>query len=210
MRFGLHSRRCWAGMLCAFLLAVGPWQHSRAATAGKSLTAIFLIARGGLSDPFFAHSIVLVMNNLAGAPVGVIINRPTPIAVSSLFPGIGSLRHATAKVYLGGPVDFESVWFLFRARNPHRHAVQVLDGVYLSADARLLRGLLARGRPMADLRIFIGHAGWAPGQLQTEIRAGDWAVRSADPQAIFGHRSEYPWPAPKHGPLRRTVLRRTG
>lgn len=202
-----------AGALCAFLLLAGAGRPSCAAPAGKSLTTIFLVAQGTLSDPFFTHSIVLVMNNLAPAPVGIILNRPTPVPVSSLFPDIAPLRHAPARVYFGGPVDFASVWFLFRSPTSPRHSVRVLDDIYLSADARLLHRLLERDRPMEDLRIFIGHAGWAPGQLQAEIRAGDWTVRNADPGAIFDHRSEYPWPPPKrqgHGALRSAALRKTG
>lgn len=202
-----------AGTLCACLLLGGLWRPSCAANAKKNLSAIFLIAQGDLSDPYFAHSIVLVMNNLAPAPVGIIINRPTPISVSSLFPHIDRLRHVSDRVYFGGPVDFESVWFLFRARRAYRHAIKVLSGVYLSSDASLLRRLLVRDNPMTSLRIFVGHAGWAPGQLQGEIRAGDWTVRHVDPGAIFGHRSEYPWPSPKtpeRGALRPAVLQVTG
>lgn len=213
VRYGPCLQRCMVGALCALVPLGGSGLPARAANIGPSPSAIFLIAQRGLSGPFFAHSIVLVMNNLAPAPVGIIINRPTPIPVSRLFPDVERLRHASAKVYFGGPVDFTSVWFLFRAGHAHRHAVHVLDGVFLSADARLLRHLLARRRPMAGLRIFVGHAGWAPGQLQAEIRAGVWTVRKVNPRTIFGHRSQYPWPAPsmpQHGALRPAVARGLG
>ena len=210
MRYGPHLPRCLVGALCALLPLGGAWPSSRTANTPPSPHAIFLVARAGLSSPFFAHSIVLVMNNLAPAPVGIIINRPTPMPVWKLFPDAGHLRHTSAKVYLGGPVDFTSVWFLFRARHTRRHAVRVIGGIFLSADAGLLRHLLARDRPMAGLRIFVGHAGWAPGQLQAEIRAGDWTVRKVKPGAIFGHRSQYPWPSPilpQHSKLRAAVAR---
>ncbi len=213
VRYGPFLQRCLVGALCALLPLGGSWPSARGANIRASPSAIFLIARGELSDPFFAHSIVLVMSNLAPAPVGIIINRPTPMPVSRLFPDVARLRHAPAKVYFGGPVDFTSVWFLFRAGHAHRHAVRVLDGIFLSADARLLRQLLARRRPMAGLRIFVGHAGWVPGQLQAEIRAGDWTVRKVKPATIFGHRSQYPWPSPsmpQHGALRPAVARRIG
>ena len=210
MRFGFSLQRGKVGVCCAFL-AFAVWcLPCTAAGPARSPTAIFLVARGALTDPFFAHSVVLVMNNLAPAPLGLIINRPTPLPVASLFPDIGRLRYAPDKVYFGGPVDFRSVWFLFRAGTAPGRAVEVLNGVYLSADASLLRRLLARNRPMAGLRIFAGHAGWAPGQLQAEIRAGYWSLRRADPGSIFGHASDYPWPAPRaprHGSLRTAAWR---
>ena len=143
------------------------WPGSAADT--KPLTAILLIAREDLPDSNFADSILLVMNNLAPGPVGIIINRPMPVPVSHLFPDLKHLAQVRDKVYFGGPVDLESVWFLFRAATPPEHAIEACDGVYLSADPKLLLELLGRDEPMGGLRIFVGHAGWAPDQLESEI-----------------------------------------
>ena len=101
-------------------------------------------------------------------------------------------------MYFGGPVEFGSVWFLFRAAAPPEHAIQACDGVYLSADRQLLLQLLGRNKPMDGLRIFLGHAGWAPGQLEAEIERHDWTSKRAEMEAIFNGKSEHPWPAPRH------------
>ncbi len=132
MRRGLYLRRL-VGALCALLLLFGAPGPGSAA-GDKPLTAILIIARGELTDPSFADSIVLVMNNLAPAPVGIIVNRPTPLAVSQLFPGLKGVSRLHDKVYFGGPVELESVWFLFRAAKLPAHAVQAFDDIYLSAD----------------------------------------------------------------------------
>ena len=156
---------------------------------------MLIVARDGLPDTNFAHSFVLVMNNLGPGPVGIIINRPMPIPVSHLFPDIERLAPVRDKVYFGGPVDFGSVWFLFRAAKPPEHTIQACDGVYLSADRDLLLQLLGRKKPMDSLRIFLGHASWAPGQLEAEIERHDWTSRRAEMEAIFNGKSEYPWPS---------------
>jgi putative transcriptional regulator len=119
------------------------------------------------------------------------------IPVSRLFPDIERLAQVRGKVYFGGPVGFGSVWFLFRAATPPEHAIQACDGVYLSADRELLLQLLGRKKPMDGLRIFLGHAGWAPGQLEAEIERHDWISKRAEMEAIFSSKSEYPWPAPQ-------------
>lgn len=193
---GFRLRRYLAGALCALLLlSESSWPES--APDAKPLTAILLIARDGLPDPNFADSVVLVMNNLGPAPVGIITNRPTPIPVSRLFPDLQRLVKVRDKVYFGGPVDFGSVWFLFRAAAPPEHAIQACDGVYLSADRQQLLQLLVRDNPMDGLRIFVGHAGWAPGQLEVEIAQRDWILKRAEMEAIFSDKSEHPWPSPQ-------------
>ena len=196
VRSGFYLQRSVTGGLCALLLLSGSsWPASGADT--KPLNAILIVARDHLPDSNFADSIVLVMNNLGPGPVGIIINRPMPIPVSRLFPDIERLTQVRDKVYFGGPVDFGSVWFLFRAAAPPEHAVQACDGVYLSADPELLLRLLGRNKPTDSLRIFLGHAGWAPGQLEAEIGRHDWTSKRAEMGAIFSGKSEHPWPSPK-------------
>jgi len=179
--------------LCAFLLLFGmSWPTSADNT--KPLTTILLVARAELPDSNFKDSVVLVMNNIGPAPAGVIINRPTRIAVSRLFPDLERLAQLDDKLYFGGPVETALVSFLFRADTPPEHATQVLDGVHFSTNGELLRKLLGRDKPMDGLRIFIGHSGWAPGQLEAEIARGDWALAPAETDTIFDRKSEHPWP----------------
>jgi putative transcriptional regulator len=196
------------GPVCAVLLLAGASWTTSAADAGpgveqKHVTAMLLVAQGDLSDSDFADSVVLVMNNLGPpAPVGVIVNRPTPITVAQLaaqlFPHLKRLAAVRDKVYFGGPVELDSVWFLFRAARAPERAVQAFDGVCLSADRDLLLQLLARDKPMDGLKIFVGHSGWAPGQLQAEIARGDWSLKRAESEAVFNSQNEHPWPAPQN------------
>jgi putative transcriptional regulator len=196
VRSGFYLRRYAVAGLYAPLLLFGlSWPVSGADT--KPLNAILIVARGELPDSNFADSIVLVMNNLGAGPIGIIINRPMPIPVSRVFPDIERLAQVRDKVYFGGPVDFGTVWFLFRATAPPERAIQACDGVYLSADRGLLLQLLGRNKPMDSLRIFLGHAGWAPGQLEAEIERHDWTSKRAEVGAIFGGKSEHPWPSPR-------------
>jgi len=179
--------------LCALLLLLAAsWPAS--ADDAKPVTTILIVAREELPDPNFKDSVVLVMNNIASAPAGLIINRPTKLPVSHLFPDDERLAQLDDKIYFGGPVQMDSVSFLFRAEAPPEHAAQVVDGVYLSMNAALLKKLLAREKPMEGLRIYAGYAGWAPGQLQAEIARGDWTFAPANASAIFGGKSDHPWP----------------
>jgi len=182
--------------LCVFLVLFGmSWPIGADDT--KVLTTILLVARAELPDANFRDSVVLVMNNVGPAPAGVIVNRPTRIPVSRLFPDVERLARLGDKVYFGGPVAITSVSFLFRADSVPENATQAIDGVYFSTNPELLRKLLDRDKPMEGLRIFIGHSGWAPGQLEAEIARGDWTLAPADIGAIFDARPEHPWPEPQ-------------
>jgi putative transcriptional regulator len=190
-----------AAAVCALLLLLAGGSWPAMADESARLTAILLVARSELPDPNFADSVVLVMNHVAEGPVGVIVNRPTPMTVAELFPDEKRLATIEDKVYFGGPVEFESIWFLFRAAKAPARAVRAFNDVYLSRDRELLLRLLRRKKPMEDLRIFVGHSGWAPGQLEAEIGRGDWMLEQADSDAVFNPQVEYPWPAPREPEL---------
>jgi putative transcriptional regulator len=188
-----RKRNLLGALFALALLCAIPWSGAQ---DKKPLTAMLLVAGADVSDPDFADSVVLVMNNLGEAPVGIIVNRPTPVAIAQLFPDLKRLAALHDRVYFGGPVDFDSdsVWFLFRASKAPANAVQACDGVYVSADHGLLVQLLSRDKPMEGLRIFVGHAGWLPGQLEAEIAHGDWKLEHARSESIFDGKDEHPWP----------------
>ncbi|MDE2049846.1 MAG: YqgE/AlgH family protein [Gammaproteobacteria bacterium] len=205
-------RHCLAAALIAVLLLPGSLRTASAAgatasgsapadkaAAKSSLTSIVLVAQSVVSDPNFGGSIVVVMNNLGPGPVGIIVNRPMPLTVARFFPKLKRVAQVHDKVYFGGPVEFGTVWFLFRAKTAPASATRVCGGVYVSSDDKLLLHLLGRRKPMEGLRIFVGHAGWAPGQLQAEIEGGAWLPRRAAADAIFNAKPQLPWPS-RRGP----------
>jgi len=191
-KVALPLRQC-ALLICALLLSVPGFCPA----VGKNhLTAIVITAKGELPDDNFAGSSVLVLNNLGPAPIGLITNRPTRFTISSLFPDLErQLSKVHARIYFGGPVEVDTVWFLVRAAKAPKNAFKAFDDVYISSSRELLLSLLARAKPMDGLRIFIGHAGWAPGQLEAEINRGDWALDEARAEVIFSGKSDHPWPS---------------
>lgn len=159
----------------------------------EPVKSIFLVARKDMPDPFFHDSVVLVTNFGGPAPLGVIVNRRTEITLASVFPDIARLRSREEKLFFGGPVRRQELVGVFRAAAPPEDAIEVFDGVYMSSDRELLRGLLARENPVDGLRVFAGYAGWGPGQLEAEIARGDWHLARADAATVFEKRPETLW-----------------
>jgi putative transcriptional regulator len=159
----------------------------------QPMKSILLVARKNLPDPFFRDSVVLVTRSGGLVPIGVIINRPTEVPLSRVFPDIERLGSGEEKLFFGGPVMPEHLVVLFRAAVPPTEAIEVLDGVYMSLSGELLRELLGRENPVQGLRVFAGHAGWAPGQLESEVARGDWHLVTADARMVLEMEPEKIW-----------------
>jgi putative transcriptional regulator len=157
------------------------------------MKSIFLVARKDLPDPFFRDSVVLVTNYGGIAPVGVIINRRTQVTLASAFPDIDRLRSREDKLFFGGPVQPDMLVGVFRAAARPADAFEVIDGVYMSSSYETLRALLGRDTPLDGVRVFAGHAGWGPGQLESEIARNDWYLIRADAKTIFEKKPEGLW-----------------
>ena len=157
------------------------------------MKSILLVARKNLPDPFFRDSIVLVTGSGGPVPVGVIVNRPTDVPLSRVFSDIEWLRSQDEKLFFGGPVMPEQLLVVFRAAVPPTEAIELLEGVYMSPSGELLRELLGRERPIDGLRVFAGHAGWAPGPLESEVARGDWHLVIADARMVLEMEPEKLW-----------------
>jgi putative transcriptional regulator len=177
-------------LLLLFLLAPSLPAFADDASAMKS---IFLIARKDLPDPFFRESVVLVTHRGDAAPVGVIINKPTPLALGRKIPELESLAAREEKVYFGGPVGIDGLVAVFRAASTPDDSIEVLEDVYMSSSREILRELLARQNPVSGLRVYAGYAAWAPGQLEAEIARGDWHLARAEIGAIFDKKPQDLW-----------------
>lgn len=157
------------------------------------MKSILLVARRDLPDPFFRNSVVLIWQSAGRTPVGVIVNRPTDVPLSTLFPDVEGLRTRSERVFFGGPVMPKQLVVLFRAGAPREETVEVLDGVYMTTTREIYRELLARENPTEDLRVFAGYAGWAPGQLEAEVARGDWHLAPANAGTLFGTKPDRLW-----------------
>ena len=157
------------------------------------MSSIFLVARKNLPDPFFRDSVVLVTHRAGPVPIGVIINRPTQVPLARAMPDLEEASARDTKIFFGGPVDAERLVVVFRAAAPPEGAIELLAGVSLSSSPKVLRELLGRKEPVQGLRVFAGHAAWAPGQLEAEIARRDWHLIRADARTLFETKPEDLW-----------------
>jgi len=181
--------------ICIFLQACVLLLSAPAAFSEKPEEAdgIFLVAKKKIEDPNFRETVVLV-RPIAGGAIGVIINRPTDIPLSKLFPDHPILKENNNLVNFGGPVFPRSLVFMFRSNDQPRSALHMMGDVYLGLGIDLLERMLSNPQPQRELKIYAGHSGWGDGQLQNEIERGDWYVIPADASVVFDMEPQKIWP----------------
>lgn len=186
-------RRLAVGMLIVPLVLVLIGTRLGAAQKPEN-KAVYLVARHGLSDPFFAHSVVLMLPSTElPLVVGLIINRPTRIPLRQLFPQNPALNSKTQTAFFGGPVDVRDPSVAFRTSQPPKGAIHLVDDVYLSFDPHFIDTLLKNPQGTQDVRVFLGRSQWAPAQLQDEILQGAWYSVEAESKLIFDSDPQQVW-----------------
>jgi putative transcriptional regulator len=166
-------------LLCVWLALL----PACAGAADTDAPSLFLIAKPELQDPSFAQSVVLVVFPKDGAPVGVILNRPTRIALKEAFPEQPQLKDRNDTLFFGGPVQTNALMFLFRGQSKTDNTFPVIGDLFLSGDGELLNRLLSQ-KSTAVQRYFLGYSGWTGPQLEHEIALGAWYVIEADLETI--------------------------
>ena len=187
---------------------VPPLDPLDGAQAVKSLRGQLLISSGGLFDPNFRHTVVLIGEHNEEGALGVVLNRPLDVAVEDAIPPLGALVAPGEPLYQGGPVQPDSPVLLGRFSDPERADLPVFGAVgFLIGDVEAdVAGSLERAR------VYAGYAGWGPGQLERELAEDSWLIEPAladdvftdDPDGLwhrvlqrkgpgFGHASEIPF-----------------
>ena len=155
----------------------------------------FLVASRDLGDPNFAQTVVLIVSydERQGA-MGLVVNRRTDVALSRVFDDLKEAKGRTDAAYIGGPVELSTVMALLKSSNPPDEAKRVFGDVYLVASKTLLEKTLASGVGPNAFHVYVGYAGWSPGQLEHEVDLGGWHVFPADAANVFHADPESVWP----------------
>jgi putative transcriptional regulator len=144
-----------------------------------SVRGRLLVATPDLQDPNFSRAVVLMLEHGAEGALGVVLNRPVDLRVEDVLPDWAERVSAPACLFVGGPVAPSAAIGLGRGAGPSFDAL--FDGIG-TLDLDPDHGDVPA---LSDLRIFVGYAGWAPGQLEQELDAGGWLVLDLAPEDPF-------------------------
>jgi putative transcriptional regulator len=152
-----------------------------------------LVATPLLGDPHFARTVVYLLEHDGGGTVGVVSNRPSHTPVGQVLPDWHDAVSGPAVVFGGGPVQPDGALCLGQldgaavGTGAYREVVDGVSTVDLDGDVTVIAPAARR------LRVFAGHAGWAPGQLEAELAEGAWWVLPGGPEDLFSEEPTRMW-----------------
>ena len=155
-----------------------------------------LVAMPGMLDERFARSVVYLCEHSADGAMGIVINKPAShIVFRKLLVQLQIIGDEEAirlpagaddiEVLQGGPVDKARGFVLHSSDFFIEDTTLPIDGrMCLTATVDILRAI-AKGEGPHRAALALGYAGWAPGQLEAEIRENSWLSSPATPDLIF-------------------------
>src|SRR6266436_4101456 len=174
---GLGNHRLKA---CATLILLAVSARAEDLAAGK-----FLVAPRDAPDRHFAETVILLIDYSQDGAVGLIVNRETKIPLSRALEQMSGTKERSDMAYSGGPVETSAVLALLRSRTKPQEARRVFGDVHLISSRALLEKTLAAGTSPDEVRVYLGYAGWGPGQLRREVELGGWHVVRGDADIVF-------------------------
>ncbi len=156
------------------------------------LTNQFLIAMPGMGDNTFSGAVVYLCEHTENGALGLVINKPIDIKLSTLFEKVELRLDAGAlaeqPVFYGGPVQTERGFVLHErlgdAKSPYSSTLSIPGGLEMTTSKDVLEALAAGAGPKR-LLVTLGYSGWAAGQLEDELGRNGWLTVDAAPEIIF-------------------------
>jgi putative transcriptional regulator len=162
----------------------------------RSLAGRLLVATDALRDPRFARTVIYLVRHNARGAFGLVVNMPVgevpferalrPFGLE-VPPASGNIR-----VYYGGPVEERRAFVLHTPDWTGEGTTVVEGGFAISEDPKVLQAIVRGTGPRRAL-FFLGHAEWAPGQLDAEMTTRAWAVATADERLVFDEEPAQKW-----------------
>ncbi|MFD2550660.1 YqgE/AlgH family protein [Bizionia sediminis] len=126
-----------------------------------------------IGDTSFNRSIILLADHTDEGSIGFILNKPLEYTINDLIPEL----NASFKVYNGGPVEQDNLYFIHKIPDLIPNSVEISLGIYWGGDFNKVAELISHNLiNEKNIRFFLGYSGWDNQQLQNELQTNSWIV----------------------------------
>ncbi|MCK5231571.1 MAG: YqgE/AlgH family protein [Desulfobulbaceae bacterium] len=161
----------------------------------ESLQGHFLIATSQMPDPRFKERVIYMCTHTDEGAMGLTVNQPVPnVTLADIFRSANLTvpDRSFPNVYMGGPVEMDTGFFLFSSEYEPKNFIRVTPTVSLSRDPEILREIW-KGQGPEEFIFALGYAGWAAGQLEGELIMNGWLTLPAEDEVLFNTPDEFKW-----------------
>lgn len=142
-----------------------------------------LISEPFLNDHYFKRSVVLLAEHNDEGSFGIIMNKPVDAGFNEMvkdFPDFES------KMFLGGPVKTDSLFFIHTLGDKVDGSAVIQDGLYWGGDIEQIKEMITLKliKPH-EIRFYVGYSGWAPKQLEQELKRNSWVVSKMKSESLL-------------------------
>lgn len=164
----------------------------------SSLEGQLLIAMPGMLDPNFSETVTFICKHDADGAVGIVVNRPSDMSLGDVCRQLelDSRLGADAEqpVMNGGPVHPDRGFVLHTSEQLFDSTFDSNAPIKVTVSQDILKAI-AQGQGPRPSLVALGYAGWAAGQLESEIAANAWLSVPASPAILFDTPIEQRWQA---------------
>ena len=190
-----RARAFVATLLFLCLTGIIAAEHLLAQEA-PSLAGQLLVAAPDMGDPRFIDTVIFIVRHNGNGAMGLVINRPLAKGSLSHFLrrlGVES-KNARGEIVLhyGGPVEPARAFVLHTTDYTSRDTTVVSEGLAITTDLGIMQAI-GQGKGPKRSIFCVGYAGWAPGQLEAEMKADAWFSIPAEDKLIFEGDPETKW-----------------
>jgi putative transcriptional regulator len=173
----------------SFIPAAGAAAPEAGAETGQTM---LLVAKRKFEDPIWGATIILVKPVEGGGHVGFIVNKPTKMSLSELFPEHEPSKKVADPLFMGGTVDINLVFALVERHGGKKDgAISIAPDLFLAYETKTIDRIIETESDHA--RFFLGLVVWRPGQLDDELERGLWYVHEPEARLVMRRKTDDLW-----------------
>ena len=138
-------------------------------------------------DSCFSNSVILLCEHNKKGAMGIIINKKIDEKYyADIFP-----QPSFTNVFFGGPLLINKGFILHRSNRNTKNTIKISSDFSIT-NYKNAQSLINKKNKF-DYKLVYGHAGWSAGQLEQEIKKGDWLIQNINPDFVFNEDYDKMW-----------------
>ena len=150
----------------------------------NNLNNHLLISLPHLNDDVFGQSVILICDHNLDGAMGLIVNKPIKSDKKNLFKFNSFIKNINGNIYFGGPVNVDICFILHDNGYSITKSKFISKELLLTSNKQIIDDIENNSGP-DNYKFNLGYAGWSPGQLEKEIKSGDWLAIPNPKNFIF-------------------------